>query len=115
MVHRDHPHLPLIVCGASVMALVAGYVNAFAIVEGGSVSGVTGLTTRAGIAFTFNRDAVRGVLLVAQVVCFLSGSFTGGYLAPSRRMVSTGVQNLAHFLTGSWLANGSAVRRGRAD
>jgi hypothetical protein len=87
MVHREHPHLVFITCVASVMAMLAGFVNAFCIVTMfGSVSGVTGTTSRAGVAFSFLKDGLAGLFLVLQVLAFMGGSMFGGYIAPARKM-----------------------------
>jgi uncharacterized membrane protein YoaK (UPF0700 family) len=109
MVHRDHPHLALIVSGASIMAMIAGYVNAMSIHFGGPVSGVTGVTTNVGLAWGEQRNGVAGLLLLLQVFCFLLGSALGGFIAPSRRMRMEVPYGFALIVESVFLAAGTVL------
>ncbi len=108
MVHKDHPHLPLIVSAASIMAMIAGYVNAVSILAGGPVSGVTGVTTGIGIAWSLH-NGTAGLFLLLQVGCFLLGSMVGGFLAPSRRMRMEVPYGFALIIESVFLAAGTVL------
>lgn len=95
-----------------MLSLLAGFVNAFSVVNlAASTSATTGAITESGVAFGFEKDGLTGLYLVLQVLTFMFGSMLGGFIAPARRMRIGLPYGVALMVEGVFLAASTVLLR----